>query len=66
MSQIEISAADNVFVSLVTGLLGFVAVNWVQIILFVFAAIHAYIAIDKWRYEKSLRVKTVKDDVEDV
>lgn len=51
-----ISAVDNVSVSLVTGLLGFVATNWMQIGLFIFAAIHAYIAIDKWRHERSLRV----------
>jgi len=60
MPERAINAADNVSVSLVTGALGFVATNWIQIGLFLFAAVHAYIAIDKWRYEKSLRVKDGK------
>ena len=52
-----INAVDNVSVSLVTGALGFMATNWIQVGLFVFAAVHAYIAIEKWRYEKTLRNK---------
>ena len=52
-----INAADNVGISVVTGALGFMATNWIQIGLFVFAAIHVLIAIDKWRWEKSLRDK---------
>ena len=52
-----ISDVDNVSVSLVTGALGFMATNWIQVGLFVFAAVHAYIAIEKWRYEKTLRNK---------
>lgn len=51
-----INGVDNVSVSLLTGALGFIATNWIQIGLFIFAAVHAYIAIDKWRYERSLRI----------
>ena len=55
MANQAISTVDNLSVSVVTGALGFMATNWIQIGLFLFAAVHAYIAIEKWRYEKSLR-----------
>tara|TARA_R110000851_G_scaffold243749_2_gene396428 strand:- start:325 stop:504 length:180 start_codon:yes stop_codon:yes gene_type:complete len=57
MANQAISTVDNLSVSIVTGALGFMATNWIQIGLFVFAAVHAYIAIEKWLYEKSLRDK---------
>jgi len=60
MPHSTVSAADNVGLSLVTGVLGFMANNWMQIGLFIFAAVHVLIAIDKWRYERSLRVKDAK------
>lgn len=55
MPQRTISAVDNVSVSFAAGVLGSIADNWIQIGLFIFAAVHVYIAIDKWRYEKKLR-----------
>ena len=57
MPHSTVSAADNVSVSLLTGALGFVVTNWMQIGLFIFAAVNEYIAIEKWRYERSLREK---------
>jgi len=57
MPQALITEVDNLAISTVTVAMGFIATNWLQIGLFIFAAVHAYIAIDKWRYEKSLRDK---------
>lgn len=57
MSQSLIREVDNLAISSVTVAMGFIATNWLQIGLFIFAAVHAYIAIDKWRYEKKLRAK---------
>lgn len=57
MPQVIIREVDNLTISTVTVAVGFIAANWLQIGLFVFAAVHAFIAIDKWRYEKGLRGK---------
>lgn len=51
----SLSAADNIGVSILAGLIAFVSDSWPQVIAVIFGCIHAYIAIDKWRYEKSQR-----------
>jgi len=53
----SLSAADNIGISVFSGVIAFFSDSWPQIFAVIFAAIHVYIAIEKWRYEKSQRVK---------
>tara|TARA_R110000824_G_C14807779_1_gene635202 strand:+ start:178 stop:384 length:207 start_codon:yes stop_codon:yes gene_type:complete len=34
---------------------GFISNHWYEMIFLAFAGVHAYIALDKWRYERSVR-----------
>lgn len=34
---------------------GFISDHWYELIFLAFAGVHAYIALDKWRYERSTR-----------
>ncbi len=50
-----LSAADNIGISVFSGVIAFVSDSWPQIFAVTFASVHAYIAIDKWLYERSQR-----------
>lgn len=34
---------------------GFVSEHWAELFFIMFGAIHAFVALDKWRYERSTR-----------
>lgn len=55
--SVSLSAVDNIGISVFSGVIAFVSDSWPQACAVLFAAIHAYIAIDKWRYERSTRAK---------
>lgn len=49
--------ADNWAVYAITAIGGFVTENWYEIGFLAFGAVHAWVAIEKWRYEKRNRAK---------
>lgn len=55
--SVNLNAVDNIGASVFVGVIAFVSDSWPQVCAVVCAAIHAYIAIEKWRYEISTRVK---------
>lgn len=36
---------------------GFISQHWYEMIFLSIAAVHAFIALEKWRYERSIRAK---------
>lgn len=36
---------------------GFLSEHWAELFFVLFAGVHAFVALDKWRYERSLRTR---------
>ena len=51
----KLNAVDNIGISVFSGVIAFVSDSWPQVLAVLFAAFQAYIAWEKWRYEKSQR-----------
>jgi len=56
------SEAHNITTSILIGVLGFLSDNWVQILILSYGAVHVYIALEKWMYEKKQRKGSQKND----
>jgi len=49
------AATESLRVPAVTSSMGFFAENWAQIIILIFMAVHAFIAVNKFLYERKKR-----------